>query len=1175
MRLDRFLFSISLLSFFTFFVCSSCLGQEYNGNDNYSPPSPNSVALINQINNSINLYSGTTNVDLPIGSLPGRKIAVPILLSYNTGGIKVQDVAGWTGLGWNLNAGGAITRVVRGLPDEVENGFCGINNVGEKAGEPLTAEYVKKVAVERIWDSEPDLFYFNFLGKAGKFVLDDDGNPVLLNYQNIDIVSGICGSGNGTWTIFDESGTKYIFGIDENSRESSNFKSGEVDRTYVSSWYLSSIITPSEEDNISFQYSSGPNIAYKYFIQENSITVYGTIGGCTDAIDGTTKDVNQEITVLAPKYIATIGSSKGSLVFGRSTEQRGDLPGGQILKKITFNDHESRKLYEIQLDYDYFKSTGCDTELCKRLKLNAITKVLNNSMKERLYWFEYNTLFNLPSRDSHEIDHWGYYNSNTVSSKIPSAIDPHEICGGTYSGADREADSLRSRANILERVYNGYGGYISYEYSANLYSKDGVDKLLAGGARIRSITTCSADLTCRTVKYYYVRTQTGLSSGVLTAVPKYGFRAYSGGLMVVGGGVGMVERDYFIRTSNSLTELFGINGMHIKYSEVRESVPGNGNIIYSFSDDSNHPDLIPSQKTYMVSDKLTIKSDENNNEFPFTPYTSRENERGLLLSKKILNQSNETLLIEENEFDFELAQISEVKARKVGIRGKLSPSFAGTTDYWAIVGEYSILSKPVVLKKIRSVVFDQMDPNNSLKSIEETVAYDYVPFDKQGQTDIALDLLPRKIEYTSPFGDKMIIRNKYPNDYVASEVANEPPKPIRLLQLKNMDNALVETVTSTMPYGTTQEYTISGELNFYNATYLRGEDIPRDAYIQRKLKLKAGYGLVDFTFSKVGVTYGDFSWDPRYTQLVEIEYKDYFGNPLSVLKYDGSRTLYRWDTNSNYLESSVVNVGSNEQRTSFEYKPLVGVTKVTDYNLISTDNEYDNFQQMKLTRDDAGNIVKFNSFNNRGIVLDLSLSFGGAMNVNTPVNFYAGFVEGNDGATSYEWKFGDGNTQTTNTGSVTHTYSSSGNFTVEVTRLSSFYGKSKAIKQIQIYSPQVTICASGPIRGDLCRSITAADAYGTCPDAGTINWSSLTKFKSTYNGGCSAITYTWEYKLNSSSSWVKFGGSSSSVTSPFNTSTGIINVDIRCTVVDSCGNSVTSNLISINFFKSNSSCITP
>ncbi|TAH15088.1 MAG: hypothetical protein EAZ14_02515, partial [Runella slithyformis] len=81
-------------------------------------PSPE-AAKINQFKDAaVNLHTGTASVPLPLYTLQEGSLSLPISLTYTAVGMKAGEVAPWTGLGWQLQAGGMITRVVRGLPDE-------------------------------------------------------------------------------------------------------------------------------------------------------------------------------------------------------------------------------------------------------------------------------------------------------------------------------------------------------------------------------------------------------------------------------------------------------------------------------------------------------------------------------------------------------------------------------------------------------------------------------------------------------------------------------------------------------------------------------------------------------------------------------------------------------------------------------------------------------------------------------------------------------------------------------------------------------------------------------------------------------------------------------------------------------------------------------------------------
>ena len=69
------------------------------------------------------LYTGIPNIDIPFFTVRGSLINVPISISYHAGGIKVEEVSSSIGIGWSLNAGGVITRSIRGLPDETLYGY--------------------------------------------------------------------------------------------------------------------------------------------------------------------------------------------------------------------------------------------------------------------------------------------------------------------------------------------------------------------------------------------------------------------------------------------------------------------------------------------------------------------------------------------------------------------------------------------------------------------------------------------------------------------------------------------------------------------------------------------------------------------------------------------------------------------------------------------------------------------------------------------------------------------------------------------------------------------------------------------------------------------------------------------------------------------------------------------
>ena len=81
------------------------------------PKTPQASALSRYGEIPVNLSTGVPNISIPLYNIKAGNYTLPISISYHASGIKTDDVATCVGLGWVLNAGGAITRTVRGLPD--------------------------------------------------------------------------------------------------------------------------------------------------------------------------------------------------------------------------------------------------------------------------------------------------------------------------------------------------------------------------------------------------------------------------------------------------------------------------------------------------------------------------------------------------------------------------------------------------------------------------------------------------------------------------------------------------------------------------------------------------------------------------------------------------------------------------------------------------------------------------------------------------------------------------------------------------------------------------------------------------------------------------------------------------------------------------------------------------
>jgi hypothetical protein len=545
-----------------FFFCKinavAQLNQAASAGDIYSPPSPNASALLRYANVPVDEHSGIASVVLPVDKLSGRQLSVPITLSYHGSGNKVQDLASNVGLGFVLNSGGVITRVMRGLPDESLHGY---QYYGTKvSSNTIDSAYLNATINNKI-DGEPDMFYFNFLGHTGKMVIDTLGNAQYLPDQGIRVIRhpihNSPDSTNNSWVVKDLYGTTYEFGSDTSSRETTivNLAGKPLSQaiTYISSWYLKKITTADGVETMNFSYISGPNMTYE---QYRKVVTYNIHYYCVDkrkgifssavshtqtlsVINADTTDVSTVIEVLNPRYLSRIYNDMGSITFSYLTRQ--DVSGGESLNQIkVFNVYDSATpLRTYTFNESYFLSPNPNSPTdpdSKRLRLDCITLQGRSTETKQLYSFSYNQQTLLPPRNSNDFDHWGYYTTLDKRGGAPSTNISPDKYGNYVEGFEmRVPDSSRMQANILTKVRTLNGGYTAFAYEANTYAYDGVSNF-GGGIRIKMITELDSlgQLTPIITRYTYQSDNGGTSGMIYNPRPYYiqGITNYQAGTVV-------------------------------------------------------------------------------------------------------------------------------------------------------------------------------------------------------------------------------------------------------------------------------------------------------------------------------------------------------------------------------------------------------------------------------------------------------------------------------------------------------------------------------------------------------------------------------------------------------------------------------------------------------------------
>ncbi|NJO00322.1 MAG: PKD domain-containing protein [Bacteroidia bacterium] len=676
------------------------------------PASPSTFGSVGA-STSVSLPTGTLQVGIPLYTVSGYGLSVPISLGYAATGIQVNQPAGNVGLGWGLNTGGFITRIVRDKPDDKNNGYAGYNiynftNCWERGtyveaalncntpfpGQPNSGTTQDVDFLENIlkgftgidpstgewnndakWDTQPDVYYFNVLGLSGRFVLDANGFPVLTPYQNLKITYNDkgsspsltnCGQEIFGWTITDGNGYNYIFEVADVVTQQTqipahcNRPASTYSQSYTSTWYLTEIIGPNGDTEIKFNYSASIQPPYSY--TQTTKNRYSYVSGARNScLDGSPNfDIITTITQNTTQSLTAITFPQGRVDFTYGFN-RTDLTNGKALSVIEIKDNSPRVIHRINFSYGTFTVAG--NANLRALKLQKV-KIDNQPD----YVFKYYE-GSIPPLNSFQIDAWGYYNGNGSTDAIP-AFQSSSI---SYPGANREAVLETTRQGTLQEVIYPTGGLARFEYQLHNYLEGGINKNW-GGLRIAKVITFPDPINLNQKYeqvYTYTREEDGQpaqSSGTINNF-LYPLQYLQGSHNIQGNRRSNYQvENYVVRSSNpsNYNELNFDAGLVYKY--VIESVPTQGKTIHRFTcfEDAASKD-VPAQKYELNGQNprfviwktngsgicLDDSRPQGMNYPPYLPNTSRAWRRGLPIYVKVKAQDNRTLSYTENEYIFE------------------------------------------------------------------------------------------------------------------------------------------------------------------------------------------------------------------------------------------------------------------------------------------------------------------------------------------------------------------------------------------------------------------------------------------------------------------------------------------------------------------------------------------
>ncbi|MCB9047755.1 MAG: RHS repeat protein, partial [Chitinophagales bacterium] len=487
-KLSRTLCLIFLLSFL-FISIKGALAQASIDDPTASllPPTPTASAISGYIDVPVSLHTGTPGVSIPLYTLEANGISVPISVSYQGKGVKVDEVSSWVGLGWSLFAGGMISRTVKGVPDEASFGFLNVGGQapGEFSVDPASIEFIENAAETLNYDSEPDVFSYSFNGHSGKFVFGNDGEIVTIPYSDIkiEVVGGFLYG--PTFKATTPDGLIYTFG-ERGYIDKSTTLSGGPNPTpppqgeYVevpTAWHLSKIENPNTGEVVNFIYQSFTQEYELNYFEKHIVPQSIVEASCCPGISYSSYENRRSITSKRDRgwRLASISSTSGyyfsvAFVSSGSRLDLGTLTGSNRLDRIEVRGASGAILRKFDFVQDFWHSSQTsysNNEASKyRMYLTDIIESGEAGVSKPPYHFEYYNGENLPPRLSFSQDHWGYYNGANNYQYFTPGLE--SLNTDQYLvGADRSPNPEKSYYGSLKKIFFPTGASKEFVYEGN------------------------------------------------------------------------------------------------------------------------------------------------------------------------------------------------------------------------------------------------------------------------------------------------------------------------------------------------------------------------------------------------------------------------------------------------------------------------------------------------------------------------------------------------------------------------------------------------------------------------------------------------------------------------------------------------------------------------------------
>lgn len=460
-------------------------------------PSSEGMALVKSIERQASLATGIPDITVPLFSVSSAGLSYS--LQYLAGGLLADELPTSNGLGWYLQGGAAIYRVVQGLPDELPaKGYFARKlqypslfslNVGQLP--PQSADQLLQLA--QAGDGMPDTFYYDIFGVKGKFILDGAGNAVCFPANNLKISYTVDDAGQvGAFTVSFANGNTATLNVTENASVSSLPGVGSF--TFNSGWLISKLASfnspiltfiygSSSDYSVVSQRYTQPRVGLERLYKNN-------LGA------GATAESSYQIAFTHP-FIREIKGTGFSASFTYSP-----LPSVSF---VTVAPAASwYRLTAVDVEYPNSHAQGCAQAFSYKLNYRAtaatdISCMLLDGIAAEAPGVSVPTRFTYHplgvNTSAKSVDYWGFSNGKPNTTLIPTIYAYNgqhtgiPIAAGSvaYAGADRAPSYSACVSGSLKSICYPTGATTTYEYEPSSFSYGGLS-VVGNGLRIKQIS---------------------------------------------------------------------------------------------------------------------------------------------------------------------------------------------------------------------------------------------------------------------------------------------------------------------------------------------------------------------------------------------------------------------------------------------------------------------------------------------------------------------------------------------------------------------------------------------------------------------------------------------------------------------------------------------------------------